>query len=67
MNERWDIRKHSLFSQVINGTTSLDVNEIITENIDSVSNINNNNYLGSLKILSEFELESLSQFVQSEA
>ena len=67
MNKRWDIRKHSLFSQVINGTTSLDVNEIITENIDSMSNINNNNYLGSLKILSEFELESSSQFVQSEA
>ena len=67
MNERWDIRKHSLFSQVINGTTSLNANEIITENIDSMSNINNNNYLGSLKILSEFELESLSQFVQSEA
>ena len=66
MNKRWDIRKHSLFSQVINGTTSLDVNEIITENIDSMSNINNNNYLGSLKILSEFELESSSQFVQSE-
>ena len=67
MNKRWDIRKHSLFSQVINGTTSLNANEIITENIDSMSNINNNNYLGSLKILSEFELESLSQFVQSEA
>ena len=66
MNERWDIRKHSLFSQVINGTTSLDVNKIITKNIDSMSNINNNNYLGSLKILSEFELESSSQFVQSE-
>ena len=57
LNKWWDIRKHS---QVIDETASLDVNKIITENVDSINNMNNNNSLCLFKLSSEFELESLS-------
>ena len=56
MNKRWDIRKYLLLSQVVNGTISLEVNEIITENIKSKSNTNSNSSLGSLNIQKDFEL-----------